>query len=308
MGGTGGYFIEKRALGSSGVDITALGYGAMELRVPANHKYAGVLLNAALDSGIGFIDTSPDYGDCERLIGEYIAGRRNEYILATKCACNLSGEGPGHIFTRAQFEKNLTTSLKNLKTDYVDLWQIHCPTPADLPGARENDAVSYMLDMKREGLVRAIGISFKNGSASDPAYPTEHQRLYAREMAGWGVFDAVQLVYGAFTRLSEGDIGHISLRGTGIIARGALQRYFAYYDRLPALARLDELFDEGDDLSAFLLRFAMSQGGISSVIVGSANAGHIRANAKAASKGPLTAQILEEAIRRITCAHSALKV
>ena len=87
--------IETRPLGHTGADVTILGYGAMELRGaprgPAiEDEEAGRLLNAVLDGGINLIDTSPDYGRSEELIGQYVGHRRDEYFLASKCGCPLA--------------------------------------------------------------------------------------------------------------------------------------------------------------------------------------------------------------------------
>ena len=79
-------------LGRTGIEVTRLGYGAMELRglehfPRLSAAEASALLNAVLDSGINYIDTSPDYGYSEELIGRHIAHRRGEYFLASKCGC-----------------------------------------------------------------------------------------------------------------------------------------------------------------------------------------------------------------------------
>src|SRR5215470_5822921 len=84
--------IMTRALGRTGSDVTILGYGAMELRgLPRGPEIpdedAGRLLNAVLDGGINLIDTSPDYGRSEELIGRYAGHRRDEFFLASKCGC-----------------------------------------------------------------------------------------------------------------------------------------------------------------------------------------------------------------------------
>ena len=84
--------MEKRTLGRSGLAITALGFGAMELRRLSTAD-AGTLLNTVIDSGINYIDTSPDYGPSEDQIGATIAHRRAEYILASKCGCNIDAAG-----------------------------------------------------------------------------------------------------------------------------------------------------------------------------------------------------------------------
>ena len=92
--------MEKRKLGNTGLAITALGYGAMELQ-EVDEPQAARLLNVALDGGINYIDTSPDYGLSEDHIGKAIAHRRGEFILASKCGCHVDAEGkwiaPRHI-------------------------------------------------------------------------------------------------------------------------------------------------------------------------------------------------------------------
>lgn len=289
--------MEKRTLGG-GLRVSPLGYGAMELRVPENYGKAELLLNTALDCGMDLIDTSPDYGPSEELVGKYISHRRSEFTLATKCACNLSGVGPGHIFTAAQIGENLNQSLRRLRTDTIDLWQLHCATPPDLPGGTAHEVVEAMLRAKREGKVRAIGLSFKNGSAGDPAYPTEHQRLYAQEMASWGVFDCIQMVFGLLTPVSAGDIAGISARGMGVIARGALKQYFPWYADMARECALGELCAPGEGLHGLLVRFAVSTPGVSAVIAGSASAEHLRANAEAARR-PLEPEVYARAAARV---------
>src|SRR2546421_4985614 len=93
--------LPSTTLGRTGLTVSKLGYGAMELRGPGawrgrkvDPETAGALLNTVLDSGINFIDTSPDYGASEELIGQHIAHRRDEFVLASKCGCPGSPEPP----------------------------------------------------------------------------------------------------------------------------------------------------------------------------------------------------------------------
>src|SRR5579885_2668688 len=103
--------LPTRTLVRTGIDVTTLGYGAMELRGAPRGRdvtpdQARAVLTAVLDAGINFIDTSIDYGQSEELIGRYIAGRRGEFFLATKCGCLVGaapappGERNPHVFTR----------------------------------------------------------------------------------------------------------------------------------------------------------------------------------------------------------------
>ncbi len=97
--------LPKRRLGKTGADVTILGFGAMELRggpsgPEVTDEQAEMILNAVLDNGINFIDTSIDYGRSEELIGKYISHRRDEYFLASKCGCVIGGQQGKHIHRR----------------------------------------------------------------------------------------------------------------------------------------------------------------------------------------------------------------
>ena len=102
--------LPKRTLGRTGLQVTMLGYGAMELRGAPRARdtteaQAETILNAVLDAGINYIDTSIDYGVSEERIGRYISHRRSEYYLASKCGCLVGapavrGQRSPHVFTR----------------------------------------------------------------------------------------------------------------------------------------------------------------------------------------------------------------
>ncbi len=97
--------LPRRTLGKTGLAVTTLGYGAMELRgAPRGPEISDAeaerILNAVLDSGINFIDTSIDYGRSEELIGKFISSRRGEYYLASKCGCVVGAPGGSdHVHT-----------------------------------------------------------------------------------------------------------------------------------------------------------------------------------------------------------------
>src|SRR2546427_4309526 len=119
--------LPKRRLGRMNLEVTTLGYGAMELRgAPSGPEVslhdAEQLLNTVLDAGINFIDTSIDYGRSEELIGKFISHRRDEYVLASKCGCvpgsQLGGE---HIHTAENVRAGIEHSLRLMKTDHLDL-------------------------------------------------------------------------------------------------------------------------------------------------------------------------------------------
>ena len=301
----GGMTVEKRNLGNTDLAITALGYGAMELRHVGEGE-ATRLLNAALDGGINYVDTSPDYGPSETYVGKAISHRRDEFYLATKCGCNIDSNGrpkdPPHIWTREKLLENVENSLRLLKTDHIDVWQLHGAILEWLAGGKTDEAVETMLELKRQGKVRTIGISFRNGRPGDERYPAGYGFECIREFMSWDVFDVMQIVYGGLTRKNELAIAKAAARGFGMIARGVVKRYRDDYDELFEEARLDELYEENESRNSFLIRFALSHPGISTMIIGTRNPDHIAGNIQAATRGKLPDDVYEEAKRRLDAA------
>jgi aryl-alcohol dehydrogenase-like predicted oxidoreductase len=293
--------MEKRKLGNTNLSVTALGYGAMELR-GLNEAESARLLNGALDGGINYVDTSPDYGLSESYIGKTIAHRRSEFYLATKCGCNVDAQGkrldPGHIWSREHLLWNIENSLRLLKTDYVDVWQLHGTLPGEMPGGRADPAIQTMQDLKKQGKVRYIGISLKNGGADDPLYPAGYGK-YISELAQLGVFDVMQVVYGGLTRRNELLITYAAGKGIGMIIRGVIKRYHGNYDELFEKAGLDALRESGECRNSFLIRFALCHPAISTFIIGTKNLAHLTENIQATAKGKLADDVYDEAKRRL---------
>jgi aryl-alcohol dehydrogenase-like predicted oxidoreductase len=299
--------LPKRILGRTGFAATILGYGAMELRgAPAGPKIsndeAGKVLNAVLDAGINLIDTSIDYGRSEELIGRYIAHRRSEYFLASKCGC-VPGAGMGaeHIHTAENIRAGVENSLRLMKTDYLDAVQFHRSiTRSEL---EEHGALDSALKLKREGKVRFIGVS---GTLPN-----------LDEQIGMGVFDVFQIPYSALQRDHEKVIARASNAGAGILIRGGVARGApsdwqsrSYYMVSSATmrerwekARFDDLL-EGMDRMEFMLRFTLANPDLDTTIVGTRIPKHLQQNIEAALKGPLPDDVMREARRRLDEAGS----
>src|SRR3954447_7625960 len=156
--------LPKRTLGRTGLEVTTLGFGAMEMRgagrggtpgQPITDEQAEAVLNAVLDNGINFIDTSIDYGRSEELIGRFISNRRSEYYLASKCGCVRGGAQGEHVHTAKNIREGIEGSLKLLQTDYLDLVQFHRSlTQSEFEA---EGALQEVLKMQSEGKVRFIG-------------------------------------------------------------------------------------------------------------------------------------------------------
>lgn len=293
--------LPRRTLGRTGVEVTTLGYGAMELRgAPAGPEVsddqAERVLHAVLDAGINVIDTSPDYGRSEDLIGLFIAHRRSEYFLASKCGCVPGAAmGTDHIHTAANIRAGVESSLRRMKTDYLDLVQFH--RSLTRREFEEHGALAELQALQREGKVRFLGVS---GTLPNLV-----------EQVEMGVFDAFQIPYSTLQREHEDVIAAASAAGAGIIIRGGAARGLPsdwenrrYYmvpgdiarERWEA-ARLDDLLD-GMTRMELTLRFTLSNPDLDTTIVGTKDAGHLRANLDAALKGPLPPDVVEEVKRR----------
>jgi aryl-alcohol dehydrogenase-like predicted oxidoreductase len=242
------------------------------------------LLGTALDLGINFFDLSRDYRTSEERLGRVLAGRRHEAVVATKCGCNPhleTGRGHVHTFDRKTLERNLEESLRALRTDYIDLWQLHGATPEKLVEGREGEVVETMQRSKEQGKVRSIGVSFRHGPKTERGFPTLFGYQSIEEVTGWQVFDVLQIVYGAMVRTNEQRLAVAAEQGAGIVVRGAVRDYFESFPRAFKKARLDELLDPGEDRRSFLIRYALSHPAVASVLIGTRSVEHLRANARA---------------------------
>lgn len=300
--------IEKRTLGRTGYEVTALAYGAMELRgAPRGRDIdpedAGRILNAVLDGGINMIDTSIDYGVSEELIGRYISHRRNEYFLASKCGCWAgSGEPPAdaaltggrfpHVFTRENIVAGVEQSLRRMNTDHLDLVQFHA-SPAQSV-LEQHGAVETLLDLQREGKIRFLGMS-----GTLPNLPGQ---------IAMGVFDAFQIPYSAVEREHEDAMALACDAGAGVIVRGGVAKgdpeggghggdRWALWDN----ANLGDLL-EGMTRTQFMLRYTIANPSMHTTIVGTANIGHLADNLRTAELGPLPPDTYAEAQRRLSAA------
>ena len=154
-GGTG-----LRLLGGTGVRVSSLCLGGMGFGAWANPDHADCarIIDHALDAGINFIDTADAYspdGESERIIGKAIEGRRDEVVLATKFA-TPTGPGANQRGTsRRWIMLAVEASLRRLRTDWIDLYQMHRPDPdTDL-----EDTLAALSDLVQQGKVRYIGSS-----------------------------------------------------------------------------------------------------------------------------------------------------
>ena len=157
-------------LGHTGITVNKNGFGALPIQ-RVSQEDAVALARKAYKAGIRFFDTARAYTDSEVKLGEAFDGIRSEVYIATKTAAQNAED----------FWKDLHTSLTNLRTDYVDLYQFHnpafCPKPGDGSGLYE-----AALEAKEKGMIRHIGI-------------TNHRLSVAREAIESGLYETLQFPF-----------------------------------------------------------------------------------------------------------------
>ncbi len=294
--------MEKRKFGRTGYEITALGFGGMELQY-LDETSAVRLLNEALDQGINYVDTSPEYAMSEYYIGKAIAGRRHEYVLATKCGDNMTGRGPKYSFDKETIMSNIDESLRLMKTDHVDILQLHGVIPADFPYGKWEETMEVLEEIRRQGKALHLGLTVCNKGPGMYGFPAGYGYHSILPFAKDPRIEVIQLVYGGLTRLSENVIKEASDRyGTGIVARGILKRYDDSYPAKLACAKLTDLCEDGENENDFLVRYAVSHPGLTCVLAGTKNIDHLKRNVVMAGRGRLPKEVYEEAKRRLTFA------
>jgi len=284
--------MEYRTLGRTGLKVSVLGYGAMLLRgsetydgpVLAEDRVAEIL-NTVLDCGINVIDTARSYGISEARIGRHLAHRRDDYVLATKSHC-------GNDWSADGVRWDIENSLKALKTDHVDILQLHNPTPAAVAAAGLLEALNAVRD---EGLTRFIGIS-----TFDPEVYVFIER---------GGFDVFQFPYSGIQQRHRPAMEQAVASGAGILARGGVnwggpvgQASRGYIADLWNRSGLDA-YTKHMSAVELQIRHTISHPDCHTNVIGSTCPEHIRANVAAADKGPLPEDLLRDLTERVAAAR-----
>ena len=276
--------MQRRSFGNTGLQVSQLGFGGAEIGF--NHvavKVVEKLLNEALDAGLNVIDTAECYAESEELIGQAVGSRRDQFCLFTKCGHgdNLVGES----WREDSLQKSIERSLKRLKTDYVDLVQLHSCSEEIL---RKGEVIEALQKAKKEGKTRYIGYS---GDGTDA--------LYAVEI---NVFDTLQTSVNIADQQSleltlplaiEKNMGVIAKRPIANAAwlsksKPADSYLLPYWERLNQL-KYHFIEQYGVDAVSMALRFTLQVPGVHTAIVGTSKPDRFRQNAILLDQGPLSA-------------------
>jgi aryl-alcohol dehydrogenase-like predicted oxidoreductase len=287
-----------RRLGDSGLAVSVVGLGCNNFGRRIGLEETRAVVDAALDVGITLFDTADVYGESEALLGEVLAGRRDDVVLATKFGADLGGAlgaDFGARGSRRYLRRAVERSLTRLRTDHLDLYQLHIPDPQTPIG----ETLAALTELVAEGKVRYLGSSNLAGWQVADADWVARTRGYQR-------FVSAQNEYSLLERGVETELVPACVRfGVGILpyyplANGMLTGKYRRGSQPPVGSRLagradylsDVRFDTVEALTAFaaergvgLLDVAIgglaARPAVTSVIAGATRPEQVRANAVA---------------------------
>jgi aryl-alcohol dehydrogenase-like predicted oxidoreductase len=309
-----------RRLGNSGLAVSVVGLGTNNFGMKLDLEECRAVVHAAVDHGINLFDTSDSYGASEERLGEVLQGKRDDVLIATKFGSDVrrlgqdNGVDWGARGSRRYIRRAVENSLRRLRTDWIDLYQIHRADPA----TPIEETLSALDDLVREGKVRYLGHSNFSGWQTADAEWTARTRNLER-------FISAQNEYSLLERAIETDLVpalqqyQIGLLPYFPLASGLLTGKYRRGEPAPDGSRIkawkresvltDATFDVLERLEEFanersitLLDVAMgglaAQPTVSSVIAGATSPEQVAANAKAGEWLPSPADLVE--LDRIT--------
>ena len=295
--------MEKATLGKTGLQVSRLGVGLVELGTELSLSDVGQarrVLNTALDGGINFLDTAECYGVSEELIGLAVAHRRDEYILATK-AGHVRGGYVGEPWTGRTVSDSIDRSLRRMNTDYLDLVQLHA---YDLTGPPPDHVIEALLKAKEAGKTRFVGYSAEN--------------RWAKWAIESDLFDTLQTAFSLldqaartklFSLAEEKGIGLIIKRpiANGMWGRDSVPSGYVSWDgvanmlleRYRRIAEMGPVPGASDDGILLALGFVLAHPEVDTAIVGTHDPDHMRANIDMVHNDlPIPTEAVDELRRR----------
>jgi len=281
--------MEKRRLGTTDMEVSVLGFGGSEIGYErASAETVARLLNSALDAGLNVIDTAECYYNSEEFIGQAVGNRRNDFYLSTKCG-HPHGMESGANWSKASILESVERSLERLKTDRLDLLQLHSCSEAEL---RKGEVIDALQTAREKGHTRYIGYSGDS-----------HAAHFAVQC---GAFDTLQ------TSINIADQEAINLtvplareKQIGVIAKRPIANaawktghrpidsyHHEYWQRLRKL-NYDFLRGDLNRGISIALRFTLSVPGVHTAIVGTKKPERWGENARLLEAGPLNEKEFE---------------
>jgi aryl-alcohol dehydrogenase-like predicted oxidoreductase len=285
--------MDKRQLGKTDMHVTRLGVGLSEIGSGVSAETASEVLNTALDLGINFLDTAECYGGSEELLGQAVSHRRSDFFLATKTG-HASGDETGRDWSAKTVRNSIDRSLKRMKTDYVDLLQLHSCSVAVL---EKGEVTEILQEAKQAGKTRYIGYSGDNDAA-----------MWAVES---GMFDTLQTSFNLVEQKARfGLFEKARARGMGMIikrpiANGAWGAKTSpsgyaqgYFERSQKMLTDGDIPEAPDDRILLALGFTLVHDEVDTAIVGTKTPKYMKKNVEMLGQLPISKTAIAELYRR----------
>lgn len=211
--------MQKRVLGRTGIAVSEIAFGGVEIGMPyglgvqseadmLSEKAAIKLIHQSIDEGINFFDTARLYGQSEHIFGKSFQGKRDQIIISTKCKHLVTPEGniPSYKQLVKIIEGSLMESLKELQTDYIDVFMLH---QASMPILQNTDIAEIFIALKAKGIIRATGVS---------TYFVEESKIAIQS----GMWDIIQLPFNLLDQQQQKIFLLAKQKGIGIVVRSVL--------------------------------------------------------------------------------------
>lgn len=256
--------LARRILGQSNIEVSCLGLGTVKFgrnqavkyptrfSLPEDHEISA-LLDQAKALGINLLDTAPAYGSSEQRLGALLT-HREDWVICTKVGEEFVNGKSFYDFSGEHVRHSIERSLRNLKTDYLDIVLVHSDG-GDMHIIESTDCLETLLKLKDQGLIRAIGMSTK----------TIEGGMKAAELT-----DMVMVTYNPSSTDDGEVIDFAHSRNKGVLIKKALNSGHAIAS------------DGEDNRVEENLRFVFNREGVGSVIIGTLNLNHLQDNVGAA--------------------------
>lgn len=282
--------MKKRQLGTSDLMVSEVGLGCMSLGT--DKEQAESIIDAALHEGINYFDTADlyDFGLNEEFVGAALKKKRKEIILATKAGnrWNEAKDGWTWDASKAYIKEAVKHSLKRLKTDYIDLYQLHGGTIED----NIDETIEAFEDLKKEGLIRYYGISSIRPNVI---------KQYLEKSS----IVSVMMQYSLLDRRPEEWFSLLNDHGVSVIGRGPMAKglltdnwetklnekgYLSYSEEelrrlLPQIAA-----ESGLSMTETAIQYCLKQQTVGTIVPGASKIEQVQANCRAAEARPLSGE------------------